>query len=349
MSMKDNFRGLDVLTAGKPTRPEKNSTSNPMQGMIAKVGGDLRQRVKDLEAQLEQYQANAGRSEIGIPIHAIDRPDLVMRSEHYWKSERYREIKESIRQHELQEPITVRAGASEGRYVLVKGDTRLTSYRELFEETGDEKWGTIRARVETLSDENAILMMVIENRDREDVCAYDQAVFFRRVHDELFEGDRQAVMELLNISDGWLSKNLTVSAIPVEIMNTYPALYGAGISALYPLAKAAQQHQELIPEVLDQTALLTEESPGRQAGKIQSYLERKRRQQPKKAEQKIVAGDGKVLAEVKQSRQFMNLRIDNKAMPGFAEYVERRLSDIYEDWQANSTSATDESKTDVND
>jgi ParB/RepB/Spo0J family partition protein len=349
MSLKDQMKNLDIMTARRPSEEqEKPRARNLMTGIINQAGEDLKSKIRNLEAELARYREHeeAGRVEVAIPIDSIERPDIVMRSAHYWRTERYRSIKESIRQHGLQEPITVRPSDRPDRYILVKGDTRLNTHRELLQETGDQAWGTIRARVEPLSDENAILMMLIENRDREDVCAYDQAVFYRRVLDELLDGDRQAVMSLLDISEGWLSKNLSVSAIPVSLMEAYPVLYHAGIGSLYPLSKSVETHANQLVDLLEQAEALTETSPARQASRLQRVMENKsRRPAQTAAVQAVTTSDGKVLAEVKQSRQYHSLRIDNRAMPGFAEFVEKRLADLHAEWQAHQAGPqSDETK-----
>lgn len=336
MSLKNQMKNLDIMTASRPTSTERPAARNLMSGIIKQAGEDLREKVKTLEAELARHreQAESGRAEVAIPINAIERPDLVMRSEHYWKSERYQEIKESIRQHDLQEPITVRLSDKKDRYILVKGDTRLNAHRELLEETGDARWSTIRARIEDLNDETAILMMVIENRDREDVCAYDQAVFHRRVCDEIFDGDRKAVMDLLNISESWLSRSMKIALIPNDLMNTFPLLYQAGARVLYPLAGAVEANPDELAVLMEKADSFKETSPARLAARLQATLKNKSPSPaPTPKIQQVTSSKGELLAEVTQSRNVKSLRIDTRAMPGFAELVEQRLADIYEEWK----------------
>lgn len=348
MNLKNQMRGLDVQSAGRSESGSTPGAKMDFKQLIAQSGMDLKQRVKELESELTTFREldEAGRAEHDIPIDLIDRPGITMRSDSYWTSARFREIKSSILNNGLRDPISVRRSDVPGRFILIKGDTRLTSYGELLDETGDQKFAAIRARIENLDEVNSVLAMVIENRDREDVWAYDQAIFCRRVLDEIFSGDRQAVMSLLDVSESWLSKNITVASIPESLMDAYPILYQAGILSLYPLAKSVEVHANQLDDLIARAETLTETSPARQSTRLQREIESKsRRPTPPGAAQSVRASDGKVLAEVKQSRQYHNLRIDNRAMPGFGEFVEKRLADLHAEWQKHlSGSQGDEAK-----
>ncbi len=342
MNLKDQMKGLDVQSAGRSESGATPGAKMDFKQLIAQSGMDLKQRVKDLETELKAFREldEAGRAEHDIPIDLIDRPDITMRSDSYWTSTRFQEIKSSILSNGLRDPISVRRSDVPGRFILIKGDTRLTSYGELLDETGDEKWTTIRARIENLDEVNSVLAMVIENRDREDVWAYDQAIFCRRVLDEIFDGDRQAVMSLLDVSESWLSKNITVANIPERLMEAYPLLYQAGIVSLYPLAKSAEAHADQLDNLIARAEALKETSPARQSARLQRELEKKPRgPKPTEVAQAVRSSDGQVLAEVKQSRQYHSLRIDNRAMPGFAEFVEKRLADLHAEWQKHQAGA----------
>lgn len=350
MNLKDHMKGLDVQSAGRSESGSKSGAKLDFRQLIAQSGTDLKQRVKDLEVELQNFRDldEAGRAEHDIPIELIDRPDITMRSDSYWASERFQEIKSSILNNGLREPISVRRGAVPGRYILIKGDTRLTSYGELLDETGDQKWATIRARIENLDEVNSVLAMVIENRDREDVWAYDQAIFYRRVLDEVFGGDRQALMALLNMSKSWLSKYLAIANIPASVMSAFPGLYTAGVLSLYPLSVSLDANSAKIPDLIAKADSLREASAPRQVIRLQQFLESQSRSRSSALKLQAVKNDqGKVLAEVSRGRKY-NIRIDNKEMPGFAEFVENRIADLHAEWVKSQASearpGTDDAK-----
>ncbi|NLC22686.1 MAG: ParB/RepB/Spo0J family partition protein, partial [Halomonadaceae bacterium] len=220
----------EAQKTGSMHQPNRN---DPYSQSILHQG---RSRIKSLEAEIEKYKdlVDNGRLEQDIKITQIDRPPLVMRSEHYWSTPRFKEIKESIRRKGLHEPITVRPSPDKkGRYLLVKGDTRLTSHEHLREETGDDQWDTIRARIEVIDDRMSILKMVVENRDRADVSAYDQACFFTQVLNSICDGDRASAMELLDIDKATMSRSVTISKLPRNVMDTFVSLFEAGGRSLY--------------------------------------------------------------------------------------------------------------------
>lgn len=350
MKLKDKMQGLDLMTA----RPKKSagdhsavatgdasgnvgSGANLMSNIISQTGQDLKTRVKALESEIRQYRdkEQAGKMVIEISIDAIDRPDLVMRSEHYWTTDRYQEIKESIRKNGLKEPITVRIIPGSDRYMLVKGDTRLRAYTDLLGEDNNKvRWGKIEARVESMGDEMAVVTMIIENRDRENIYAYDQAVFYTRVYKEVFGEDRQLTLEMLDISDGWLSRNISISAIPMSVMDSFPSLYQAGAKTLYPLSTAIANNADKLSELMKNADTMRATSVTQQADKLIRFLEGKLRRRRSAQEKREVTGqDGKVLAEVKRGSRYDSLKIDKQAMPGFAEMLEEKIKELYAEWR----------------
>lgn len=90
------------------------------------------------------------------------------------------ELKASIRDVGLSNPIRVEM-TDDGTYELVQGFRRLTAYRELYAETGEEKFSTIPAGLiakgETL--ETLYRRMVDENLVRRDISFAEMAVLAR--------------------------------------------------------------------------------------------------------------------------------------------------------------------------
>ncbi|WP_128255319.1 ParB/RepB/Spo0J family partition protein [Falsirhodobacter deserti] len=90
------------------------------------------------------------------------------------------ELKESIRGVGLSNPIRVEA-AADGNFELIQGFRRLAAYRELFEETGEERFAAIPAGMvaqgETL--ESLYRRMVDENLVRRDISFAEMAILAR--------------------------------------------------------------------------------------------------------------------------------------------------------------------------
>lgn len=110
-----------------------------------------------------------------IPLDAI-RTGKLIRDRSARLDPELEELKASIRAVGLSNPIRVEQ-TGEGEYELVQGWRRLSAYRELLEETGDETWSRIpaglMARGETL--DSLYRRMVDENMVRKDISFAEMA------------------------------------------------------------------------------------------------------------------------------------------------------------------------------
>ena len=95
------------------------------------------------------------------------------------------ELKESLRAVGLSNPIRVEV-AGEGAYELIQGLRRLTAYRSLLEETGDEAWAAIPASLTQPGETTEALYrrMVDENLVRKDVSFAEMALLARAYMDD---------------------------------------------------------------------------------------------------------------------------------------------------------------------
>lgn len=92
-------------------------------------------------------------------------------------NEAYGELKESIRVNGILQPLSVTKRPGENHYILFAGgNTRLQAIRELWEETGDEKFRETRVIVKKWRGESAVLLAhMAENTQRSDMTFWDRA------------------------------------------------------------------------------------------------------------------------------------------------------------------------------
>lgn len=113
-----------------------------------------------------------------IPVAEV-RTSKLVRDRSQRRDPELDELKASIRELGLSNPIRVEK--VDGGYELIQGYRRLSAYRELFEETGDEAWSRIPAGMvapgETLVD--LYRRMVDENLVRRDISFWEMASFVR--------------------------------------------------------------------------------------------------------------------------------------------------------------------------
>ncbi|MFQ8432745.1 ParB/RepB/Spo0J family partition protein [Amaricoccus sp. W119] len=114
-----------------------------------------------------------------IPIDAIDTTKL-SRDRIAGEDPELGELKTSIREIGLSNPIRVEP-AGQGRYELVQGMRRLTAYRELLAETGDERYAKVPAGLMTDAEglDQLYRRMVDENMVRKDISFMEMATMAR--------------------------------------------------------------------------------------------------------------------------------------------------------------------------
>lgn len=89
----------------------------------------------------------------------------------------YAELKQSIREQGILQPLTVTKRPGDAAYMLFAGgNTRLQVLRELWEETGDERFRKTRVIVKTWRGEAAVMLAhMAENTQRNDMTFWDKA------------------------------------------------------------------------------------------------------------------------------------------------------------------------------
>lgn len=134
----------------------------------------------------------------------------------------------SIERHGLLSPITV-FPRTDGRYSLVAGQRRLLAFRHLGRET-------IPASVhETMTDENATAVSLVENVHRADMNPRDKAVAFKLLVDSL--GSVQAVSRETGVGEATIRKYVQLLALAPSLQESLAAGEVKNTEALASLAR----------------------------------------------------------------------------------------------------------------
>ena len=134
-------------------------------------------------------------------------------------------------------PVVVRRISNDPAfdYELVVGTRRHWSISWLRANSYPEM--TLLAHVQPLDDEAAFRLADLENRARKDVSDFERARNYRLALKSYY-GDRQNRMaERLNLSKGWLSKMMTVAAMPDWAVAAYASHAEVQLKLCYPLAQ----------------------------------------------------------------------------------------------------------------
>ena len=93
------------------------------------------------------------------------------------------------------------------------------------------------AQVAELHDEAAFRLADIENRTRKDVSDIERARNYAAAIDTHYIGKQRRMAERLNLSEGWLSKMLSIARIPDAVIDAFAHPSDIQLKPVYPLAK----------------------------------------------------------------------------------------------------------------
>jgi ParB family transcriptional regulator, chromosome partitioning protein len=124
--------------------------------------------------------------------------------------EKLEELSDSIKANGVVQPIMVRPGEEDGRYILVLGERRLLASKKAGKTT-------IPALVRRVSLQQAAEMTIIENLQREDLSALEQAEAFRVLSKE-FSLTQAQIGERVGLSRESVSNYMRLLKLPVLVM-----------------------------------------------------------------------------------------------------------------------------------
>jgi ParB family chromosome partitioning protein len=149
-----------------------------------------------------------GNLVINVAIANIDRNPFQTR--HVEDDEALEELADSIKANGVVQPIMVRPGEEEGRYILVLGERRLLASKKAGKTT-------IPALVRRVSLQQAAEMTIVENLQREDLSALEQAEAFRVLSNE-FHLTQQQIGERVGLSRASVTNYMRLLKLPREVM-----------------------------------------------------------------------------------------------------------------------------------
>ncbi|MGH9641983.1 MAG: ParB/RepB/Spo0J family partition protein, partial [Terriglobales bacterium] len=130
-----------------------------------------------------------------VPINLIDHNPYQTRTR--FKEEALQELADSIRAQGLIQPIVVRPGKEEGRFILILGERRLRASQMAGKET-------ILAIVKRVSAQQAAEMTLVENVQRQDLNPLEQANAFANLSKD-FHLTQEQIGERVGLSRGVVS------------------------------------------------------------------------------------------------------------------------------------------------
>lgn len=139
--------------------------------------------------------------------------------------ENCRDLIDGIRAQGKQEfPAIVRRLKGDGRhaYEVICGARRHFAVTWLRANNYPQFKYLIEAR--DLSDEEAFRLSDIENRDREDISDFERARDYSEAIRLYYSGKQKAMAARLEVSEGWLSRYLTLAKLPKEVVSAFASI-----------------------------------------------------------------------------------------------------------------------------
>lgn len=147
---------------------------------------------------------------LNVPVSEIDFFDKNPRTRH--DPELYRQIKESIRETGVQQPVHITRRPGCRCYVLSQGgNTRLKIVQELYAETGDGRFAAIPAiYAEYTSEADIRIAHLIENEQRAEMCFWDKAQAYAAIRD-MFQAESAKQLSLRELEALFLTHGLSLT------------------------------------------------------------------------------------------------------------------------------------------
>lgn len=189
-------------SAFAPSRPDAATAPLPAAPHLAAPGAHPIAAPHEAAAPAAQ-----GDLIISLAIDSIDKNPYQTRS--LFDEAQLIELRDSIQQHGVVQPIVVRPAAEGSRYILVLGERRLRASKMAGKET-------VPALIRRLSPQQAAEMTVLENVVREDLNPIEQAEAYRVLSQE-FNLTQAQIAERIGVSRESVSNHMRLLRLPEEI------------------------------------------------------------------------------------------------------------------------------------
>ncbi|TWT27005.1 nucleoid occlusion protein [Planomicrobium sp. CPCC 101110] len=146
---------------------------------------------------------------VKLPIEKISANQFQPRT--VFDEEKIEELAKTIHMHGVIQPIVVRSSNEEGSYEIIAGERRFRAMRSL-------GWEEVPAIVRELSDRETASIALIENLQREELTAIEEATAYQNLL-EIHEITQEALAQRLGKGQSTVANKLRLLKLPEEIQN----------------------------------------------------------------------------------------------------------------------------------
>ncbi|TWT00622.1 nucleoid occlusion protein [Planomicrobium sp. CPCC 101079] len=177
---------------------------------------------------------------VKLPIEKISANQFQPRT--VFDEEKIEELARTIHMHGVIQPIVVRSSNEEGSYEIIAGERRFRAMRSL-------GWEEVPAIVRELSDRETASIALIENLQREELTAIEEATAYQNLL-EIHEITQEALAQRLGKGQSTVANKLRLLKLPEEIQN---ALLSRTITERHARALLQLKDSELQQKIFTET------------------------------------------------------------------------------------------------
>jgi len=314
MSRKNLFADIPLTPAANAAsplaRPLQGSTG-PMSAVKRSVN-DLKERTRRAD-EIEKSLAD-GQSVIEIDPSVIDPSFVQDRMDGEIDG-----LRESIREQGQQVPILVRLHPTEeGRYQVAFGHRRLRALKDIGIKA--------KAIVRELTDEQLVIAQGQENNEREDLSFIEKARFAARLKDRF---SRDVIMSSLSIDRTTLSTMLQIlDGLSDALIDAIGPAPGIGRPSWQKMSDFMAEASD--PEGVVKYATSPDVQRMPSADRFKAVLTMRAKKPSRALPQVMSMTTGARLAQISQNKVKLDISIDKRATPEFAEFVLNQLPALFE-------------------
>ena len=307
-----------------PAAGIEKSSERVRTGAISAMGASLQEMTEGARSAARlQEQLASGSTVVDLDPSLID-PSSVSDRISIDVDPGFDALLASMRDNGQQVPILVRPQASApGRFQVAYGRRRLRAAALLGR--------TVRAIVQSLSDDQLVIAQGKENLDRQDLSYIEKAQFARRLEDSGY--DRTTIMAALSTDKGDLSRYISIAhGIPEYLVQAIGPAPKAGRARWAALAERLEQRHDAVDGLISAPDFLAADSDGRFARLFDALGGKSSKRRPKAQEWKNPKG--KKAARIERDDRQTRIVFDERQVPDFGNFLADRLDDLYAQFAA---------------
>jgi ParB family transcriptional regulator, chromosome partitioning protein len=234
---------------------------------------------------------------------------------------------EAIRERGQDSPVLLRPHPKQtGRYMVVFGHRRVRAAETLGRK--------VRAVIKQMDDRTHVIAQGQENSARANLSFIERAVFAERVAKLAYDNDNRVVMTALAVDRSTLSKMLSVTAIPADVLEAIGAAKGIGRDRWYEMKQALEKpaHLDQARAILaggEMAALSSDERFNRLMTALKAGERAGKTKAPRKS-RTWSADDKAVAADMSTDGRRFTLALKARDAVSFGEFLSDRLPDLYD-------------------